>query len=233
MMKKIFKIVGFAAMLTSLPVNAALIATGATGLLSQSGADQLEIWLGSPLTLNNIFTKGALSTSANFHAAADGQGATFSLMNVTLGGITKTIGGYNSQSWSSAGTWNTVINPVDRTAFIFNLTDTAKYSQRTDAFGNLQTFNDANYGPTFGSGFDLSVGGSLTTATSSTVTYGNTFFLSIFDGLANTGIPMTVNGLEVFSIAGGGASVPEPGSAPLLLTGLGLVAFISRRNRLY
>jgi hypothetical protein len=231
MMKKIFKVIGFAAMLTSLPVNAALIATGATGLLSQSGADQLETWLGSPLTLNNIFTKGASSTSADFHAAADGQGATFSLMSVTLGGITKTIGGYNPQSWSSANSYNMVTNPAGRTAFVFNLTNTTIYNERADGYGDYQTFNAANYGPQFGVA-DLILP-NLSTATSSTWAYGNTFNLSIFDGLANTGIPMTVNGLEVFSIASGGAAVPEPGTAPLLLTGLGLVTFISRRNRLY
>jgi hypothetical protein len=63
-------------------------------LLDQSGANQLASWLGEgDLTITNIFshTNGDGKTAADFHAAADNQGRTFSLYSVRAG----TYNGYD------------------------------------------------------------------------------------------------------------------------------------------
>lgn len=227
MMKKIIATIGFAAILVSLPANATLI-IGGSALLDPAGANQLESWLGTgPVTLTNIFTKGVGSTSLDFHAAADGMGATFSVMNVTLNGITKTIGGYNPQSWSSSSVYNIVANPADRTAFVFNLSDLALYIERADSVGQYQTGNWSSYGPTFGGGHDIWVSNTLTTGYSYLYSYGAdaTRWQSIVDG--GPSAFFSVNSLEVFTVAA--AAVPEPGTYPLLLTGLCLIGFTLRR----
>lgn len=227
-MKKIISGMTFAVLLVSLPANATLI-IGGSALLDPAGASQLENWLGTgPVTLTNIFTKGVGSTSANFHTAADGMGATFSVMKVTQNGITKTIGGYNPQNWNPSSGYNMVANPADRTAFIFNLSDLALYRERADGFGPWQTYNWTSYGPTFGGGHDIYVNNTLTSGYSYLFSYGAdaTQFKSIVDGSAYAGLNMFINSLEVFTIA---AAVPEPGTYPLLLTGLCLIGFTLRR----
>jgi hypothetical protein len=227
-MKNIISGMGLAALLTVAPAHAALI-VGGSALLDQNSANQLESWLGSgsgSLTLTNIFTKGAGSTGASFHAAADGLGSTFVVMNVTQNGVNKTIGGYNPLSWNSSGSYNIAANPADRTAFLFNLSNLTLYSESTGSTGQYQTYNTGAYGPIFGGGFDLYVDPGLASGLSNLYSYGSAAdqFNSIVDGNPYAGRTFSINGLEVFSL------VPEPGSYPLLLTGLCLIGYAARRR---
>ena len=131
--------------------------------------DQLQDWLGGgAFTLHNIYTKASGDTSTDFHAAVDGAGPTFSLMKVTDGTITRVIGGYNPQSWSSIGGYNSSSVPGLYTAFIFNLTDTQIWRQTA----THQTYNNSSYGPTFGGGHDIYVNSTLSRGYSYSTSYG-------------------------------------------------------------
>jgi hypothetical protein len=83
---------------------------GGSGFLTDAYASQLEGWLGEgPIQLTNIFTKKAGDRAQAFHAAADGQGRTFTVIEVFYGAGNSqhsVIGGYNPQSWSSSDQWH-------------------------------------------------------------------------------------------------------------------------------
>lgn len=120
---------------------------------------QLEAWLGEgDLTLTHVFTKasGDGLTSGDFHAAANGQGRTFTLVSADLYGDGEPIliGGYNPSSWDSDSGWR-LSSPTQRTALLFNLTTLTTQAQRTDVilgtdFGRFQTRNELGLGPSFG-----------------------------------------------------------------------------------
>ncbi len=134
---------------------------GGSALLDAAKLTQLETWLGEgPLVVTNIFTgvSGDGKTAPTFHAAANGQGRTFVLYQATSP-VSAIIGGYNPQSWSSSGSYNMTPNIVDRKAFLFNLTSGALQRQRVDSptYGQYQTYNNNNYGPTFGGGMTFIV----------------------------------------------------------------------------
>jgi len=141
------------------PARAGII--GGSDLITNADLAKLEGWLGEgPLDITNIFdhTYRDGKDSSNFHAAADGKGRTF----VVLRAITPTgsviIGGYNPRSWN-ASLSSYVLTPdaADRTAFVFNLTNDLVQRQNADATGEYQTYNQSNYGPTFGGGHDIVV----------------------------------------------------------------------------
>jgi hypothetical protein len=204
-------------------------------LLDDGRHAQLERWLGAgEFNLNNVYTLRPGDTSVNFHSAADGKGATFTLIEVTnTAGQTFLVGGYNPQSWSSTDGWHETERDFQRTAFLFNFTTPAVYRQVPTSFelpsqGQRQTYNDILFGPVFGSGPDLLVNNDLTRALSWQLSYGNpdNEGISIIDGSLR-GETVNLNAMEIFAIA----PVPEPASGAMLLAGLGVVGGVLRWRR--
>jgi hypothetical protein len=208
---------------------------GGSSLLDDSRHAQLERWLGAgEFNLRTLYTLRPGDSSADFHNAADGKGANFTLLDVTnAAGQSFLVGGYNPQSWSSVDGWHETERDWQRTAFLFNFTTPAVYRQILSTYvlpsqGERQTFNEPNFGPVFGSGPDLFVNNDLTTALSWQLSYGNPANegYSIIDQSLR-GQTVHVNAMEIFAIA----PVPEPASAAMLLAGLGVVGGLARQRR--
>jgi len=214
-------------------------------LLTSTNEAQLEIWLGQgDLDFTNIFTKttGDGQDSVDFHAAADGMGPTFVLIEVRdylmFPDYRSTIvGGYNPLSWQISGNyignWNFTPNDADRTAFIFNLTTPELRRQRlsTDdpyGYGQSQTYNSLYYGPMFGD-YDIYVDSVLEHGYLYGRSYG-TSNISLVGGFYDY---RDYGRIEVYTFAAvdtAPSSVPEPSSCLMAgLAGLGLV--VRRRSR--
>ena len=204
---------------------------GGSALLTPGYATQLETWLGEgPLTLTNIFTKGVGSTSYDFHAAADGKGRTFSVIEVVSSYNYYTgdplpspmiIGGYDPVSWDSQYYYNTS-PPNNFDAFLFNLTDSFIQTQ-TGSAPYYQTYNGFAYGPTFGGGHDLYVGTDLTSGYTYPYSYSPYYganLLNHYDPTAPYQYDvMTIGHLEVFTISADNSPVPEPSTIALMGAG--------------
>lgn len=216
----------------------ALALPAQASLLSMADQSQLASWLGEgPLALNLLFAKAPGRTAADFHAAADNKGRTFTVMQAfDETGRAWLVGGYNPQSWSSKGGFNMTPNEADRTAFLFNLTNRSLFQQlpklAVNDYGAMQTVNEPNLGPTFGAGFDLSVPFDLTNGgISSLLSYNNgphrqNPFTSLLNNTAYRGVPNVRFGeIEVYTIN----QVPEPDQVVLLGTGLAMLALVRRR----
>jgi hypothetical protein len=205
-------------------------------LLDEGRYGQLERWLGAgELNLTNVYTRQAGDTSARFHAGADGEGPTFTLLEVTnTAGNTYLVGGYNPQSWAADEGWHETVRDAQRTAFLFNFTVPAVYRQVLSGYilpsqGQRQTFNEMEFGPVFGSGPDLFVNDRLDTALSWQLSYGNPLDerLSIIDRSMD-GQTVRVDALEIYAIA----PVPEPAAWAMLLAGIGAAGAFVRLARL-
>ena len=135
---------------------------GSSALLTQNYANQLETWLNEgPITLTRIFSKSINgSSSSAFHNNVDGKGRTFSLIKVD-GGYDELIGGYNPTSWDTSTNYRHSLNTGDYSAFIFNLTENRIHRQIGNKSQYYQTYNNINYGPTFGGGHAIYVNANL------------------------------------------------------------------------
>ncbi len=230
-MKTFFAAAAFALAASS----AAAQTTSGPSLLDPSREAQLERWLGAgDQAFTPIFTGVPGDTSLDFHAAVDGKGPTFTLLQVSNpAGATWLIGGYNPQSWSSTDGYHLTPTDAERTAFLFNMTVPAVYRQVPATYvlpsqGLRQTFNAPDHGPAFGQGPDLLVNDRLDTALSWQVSYGN----PLDEGKSITdrslgGQLFHIDALQLFAVS----PVPEPRSAAMFAAGLGLFALLARRKQ--
>lgn len=222
------------------PASAQTTISGGSDLLSAGQANQLGAWLGEgPNTISRIFTKTTGMSSTDFHAAADGRGRTFTVIEVTGSEGTRLIGGYNPQSWASAGGYYLTPGDAQRTGFLFNLTQGFKQDQKKigdntgSESGLYQTYNDSTYGPTFGGGHDIYVSDSLNGGYAVRTSYGlggGTSGQNIYGTTGSSGL--TMGRIEVFTIGPteSASAVPEPGSLLLFLPALGGLALLKRRR---
>ena len=228
-----------------------LMAPPARGTLLSAGFEiQLEAWLGQgDLDFANLFTKTTGSTTIDFHADADGQGATFVLMSIAGRGAYglfdlpgQIIGGYNPQSWNSSSGYNQTPTNADRTAFRYNVSTSTIQRQNLvgQGFGQFQSYNHAVYGPSFGAGLDLHVGfgggGSVTNLDygyAHNYSYGGTSNGDdIVFGGPNRGIYsyFDVLELEVYGFSPAQGNVPDT-AGTLGLLGFALLGLIVSRRR--
>ena len=235
----------------AVPVIASLLLVApsvrAVPLLTAGYEAQIEAWLGQgDVAFSSLYTSQAGDDAADFHAAADGQGATIVLMKISGRGSagtfdlpTQVIGGYNPQSWTSSAVSGVTAmtqtpNDADRTAFIFNLTDTVIQRQNlsTEGLGNLGLYQANNYallGPSFGFS-DLAVWDTLLQGSASNRSYGGTTFGNeIVSGGPNAGSVyyFNVEQLEVYRVP---SPVPDSGSTALLMLS-GCLLLVSWRRK--
>ncbi|HEU5436095.1 MAG TPA: PEP_CTERM-anchored TLD domain-containing protein [Telluria sp.] len=208
---------------------------GGSSLLDDRSHAQLERWKGAgEFNLTNVYTRQPGDTSLDFHAAADGKGPTFTLLQLTnAAGDSYLVGGYNPQSWSSTDGWHVTESDAERTAFLFNMTEPAVYRQVPSTYilpsqGSRQTLNESEYGPAFGAGHDLFVNDRLDTAFSYQLTYGDPRDegRSIID--RSVGVQLVeVDAMELFTLS----PVPEPATAALWAAGLGVLRLAARKRK--
>jgi hypothetical protein len=214
--------------------NFAAIVVGGT-LLTQAYANEIAGWIGQPNAIfTNILSEAySASSPTDFHAAADGKGATIVILKVTPQGSSAPvlIGGYDPVSWNSLGAYITDPTDLGRTAFIYNLSTSVLQrqnltSQGSSGDGQYQTFDGSGYGPLFGLGEDIDAFFGTNTSGAYADSYGG-----VPSGgtniLGNTGITsFTVDSIEVYT-----EQLPEPATFPLCVAGLSAAAWLRRRQR--
>ena len=228
-------------LMVPLAVQAGTI-VGGSALLTSADESQLEAWLGqNNLVLTKVFTKTDGSTGSDFHAAVDGKGPTFTIVQATNGlGTSALVGGYNPQSWRSpsdlADQWNLSFTDAERTAFLFNLSSKTEYKQvlgDVNGYGGYyQTANDGYFGPIFGAGYDLSLPhdltlGGLSVLNSYGANDGSNAGQSLIPGSGEAANFLSYGKMEVFTVS----AVPEPVSYVMFGLGLGVLGLVRRRQR--
>lgn len=206
---------------------------GGSTLLDQRSHAQLERWTGAgEFHLTRVYALQPGHSAPDFHAAVDGKGPTFTLLQLTNAvGDSYLVGGYNPQSWSSTDGWHVTERDDERTAFLFNMTEPAVYRQVPSSYilpsqGSRQTLNRGEHGPAYGAGHDLFVNDRLDTAFSYQLTYGDPRDegKSIVD--RSVGVQLAaVDAMELFTLS----PVPEPATAALWVAGVAGMALRRRR----
>lgn len=213
---------------------AAAQTTGGASLLDPSRETQLESWLGAgDQNFTEIFRATPGANSLDFHAAVDGKGATFTLLQVSnTAGDSWLVGAYDPQSWSSTDGWHLTPTDPERTAFVFNLSTSSVYRQVPATYvlpsqGLRQTYNAPDLGPVFGAGSDLYVNDKLDSAFSWQLTYGSPADegKSIIDRSLG-GQLFRIDAFQMYTVS----PVPELPAPAMLAAGLGLLAFLRRRR---
>ncbi|HEX2541506.1 MAG TPA: PEP_CTERM-anchored TLD domain-containing protein [Caldimonas sp.] len=229
---------------------------GPSALIDAAHVQVLSGRLGAgDVALTRIFLGDPSTTTAEFHAAVDGRGATFTVVEaVRAAGLLQSppllLGGYNPLSWTSIEGTVFSPTPVEQTAFLFNLTDGLYLPQG----GAAQSFNHPGMGPAFGeNGVDFNIGrlnslficcspgasvadeypnGLLNWGTSVLSTYAvqhipEGFPGTIRDPFKQGGRDTYLYGrTEIFVVT----VVPEPETYALLMAGLGALGFMVRRR---
>ncbi len=215
-------------------------------LLDASDVSTLAAHMGESISVTNVYTKQTGDTAADWHAAVDNIGRTFTLMEITGANAymdasvsygsgtysgTKIIGGYNPLSWSMVGDYS---NEVSRSAFIFNLTDSLFMNQKQDYDGQFQTYNHSDHGASFGGGHDIYTRPDLSTGQASPYSYGTSaagFGTTSPNILSTIGVwDFTIGNFETYRIDTVSA-VPLPPSAILFGTALLGLGVMRRRKR--
>jgi hypothetical protein len=116
-----------------------------SNFISQSDIDQIRSW--GATEFNSTWISCYDSTrdgfdAGIFHDNCDNQGASVTIAHLSTG---KVIGGYNSTSWRSQGSY------VTQPAFLFSITNNFKHQNHNSSY---YTYDGSDYGPTFGGGHD-------------------------------------------------------------------------------
>ena len=205
-------------------------------LLNQSGANQLETWLGlGDLDFTNISDLTHSDTSIKWHNDVHGYTNVISIYDVTYNGNNYLIGGY-----SAIGHDGSVYQYSDNN-FIFNLTIGKYAAVATDLYTRQYAqYDNLSYFATFGGGHDI-FGGMNYIGYRNGYSYdsmyggdqGFSYHKGTTDLFGGTSVGInqfTVNGLEsyIFSAA---SPVPVPAAAWLFGSGLlGLFGFLRRKT---
>lgn len=219
-----------ALVLASSAANAGVI-TSDTDLLTVDGHKQLAEWLGEDFDLTRIFAKNAGDDSYDWHLEVDNKGRTFTLMEVfdNASGDRRVIGGYNSISWDSSGTWKS-----SEENFLFNLSSNSIFEKNDrGANGAGATLNYRNYGAIFGN--DLVVNRDLKSGASDIgYYYGDKSQFrqaSYQEEFAGSYNKWTIGAYETFTLSESTLSFTSDVPASFLLGGLGLFGLLVSRRK--
>lgn len=252
------RVLGFLILaISSLTAVAHAQSVDVSNIIGDGDAATLSSELGQgPLALTRIFSHviGDGKTFEDFHSAADGQGPTFSVFEITsIENFTGTyiplalpyvVVGYDPQSWDSASGFHRTFADSDRTGFLSNLTlglvlrQTPDNGQGVNDFGSYQTFNNATYGPSFGGGFDFGFqpadSPSFVDAVAFPLSYGTpTTTNTPSEGILGLGFAThaTVSDTEIFTFTENASPTPEPGSLALFVScGVAGIGIATRRR---
>lgn len=219
-MNKLTLIAGLVASSFALNANAGIV-TNATDTLTGAGHEQLSEWLGEDVNLTRIFAKGVDgNNSRDWHDAVDGQGRTFTVMEIFNGDGRMVIGGYNSNSWMSNNTQSS-----STTSFLFNLTNNGFYEKNNRYSNGLYATYNHNYlGATFSAVGDLRTNESLSGGYANightygdTTQFGSDDYREEFTGSFDS---WTIGSYETFTLSNSTGSFGSGANAVLTESGL-------------
>ncbi len=219
---------GFA-LLTSSVANAGMI-IGGSDIIDNDDLLILGNWLGKgDIDLTNVFTKNGISNnSTHWHAAVDGKGATFTLIQVGTGQNSFVFGGYNDYSWLSNNNYRLVDHTVDK-SFLFSLTNNLKFDRVRHSYS---TYNSKFHGATFGGGHDLYVNNNLTSGYSylgnsygDVTRAGNSDYINILAG----SYIFNIEKYETFTISQASPTSQVPAPSTLAIFALAIIGLVSHR----